>query len=320
MKMTWMAVCLAALVQPLQAAEWPTGPIRVVVNAPPGGVADRAMRVVAPHLGDEIGAHIVVENRPGGEGYIGQQEVARAKPDGQTMLMSAGSMVIITPQLVPLPDFDPRQQLTPLAPLVSIPMNLLVHASVPVTTVGEFIDYARERPGELNYGSAGSGTALHLAAETFGRETGISMGHVPYKGASGALQDFLGGHVEVLFDPGLAISQLPSDRFRLLAVAGDDRNPAFPDVPTLAESGVNGVDGGPYFGLYAPLGIEPAVARRTNEALTKVLEEPEVRQQLTRMNLAVAPPMTVEAFQTYLIDESARYETLLPELGISANR
>lgn len=316
MKPVWIALCLAGLAQPLHAAEWPAGPIRVVVNAATGGVADRAMRVMAPHLGEKLGTQIVVENRPGGEGYIGQQEVARAKPDGQTILFSAGSMVIITPQLVPLPDFDPRKALAPIAPVVGIPMNLLVHASVPVNTAAEFIQYAKTHPNTLNYGSAGSGTALHIAAEVFSRETNISMRHVPYKGAGDALKDFLGGHVNVLFDPGLATTHLDSGRVKMLAVSGASRYAQYPTIPTMEEAGVKGVDGGPYFGLYGPKGLKTDTAEKVNAALAAVLQKPEVRQQLTTMNLMIAPPMQVKAFETYLSEENARYERLLPELGI----
>ncbi|WP_161567676.1 tripartite tricarboxylate transporter substrate binding protein [Pigmentiphaga sp. H8] len=316
MKSAWIALCLAALAQPVQAEEWPGGPIRVIVNAAPGGVADRAMRVMAPHMGEKLGAQIVVENRPGGEGYIGQQEVARARPDGHTFLLSAGSMVIITPQLVPLPDFDPRKALVPVAPAVAIPMNLLVHPSVPVETAADFINYAKAHPGKLAYGSAGSGTALHIAAETFSHEAGIRMTHVPYKGAGDALKDFLGGHVDVLFDPGLATQYIKTKRVKLLAVAGASRNPQFPDTPAMEEIGVKGVDGGPYFGIFAPRGTKPQTVRRVNEAITAVLERPELRQQLVNMSLDVAPPMSAEQFEAYLRNENTRYERLLPKLGI----
>lgn len=316
MKAAWIALCAATLAQPLHAEDWPAQPIRVIVNAAPGGVADRAMRVMAPHLGEKLGTHVIVENRPGGEGYIGQQEVARAKADGQTFLFSAGSMIIITPQLVPLADFDPRKSLMPVAPAVGILMNLLVHPSVPVDTASDFIKYAKANPDKLNYGSAGSGTALHIAAETFSHEAGIKMKHVPYKGAADALKDFLGGHFQVLFDPGLATQYIQAGKVKMLAVAGAVRNPQFPAVPTMDELGVKGVDGGPYFGMYAPNGVKPEIVRRANAAVASVLEIGEVRQQLTNMNLYIAPAMKAEQFGAYLTMENARYEHLLPKLGI----
>lgn len=316
MKTAWIALCLAALAQTVHAEEWPGGSIRVVVNAAPGGVADRAMRVMAPHIGGKLGAQIVVENRPGGEGYIGQQEVSRARPDGHTFLLSAGSMVIITPQLVPLPDFDPRKALIPVAPAVAIPMNLLAHPAVPVETVADFINYAKAHPGKLAYGSAGSGTALHIAAEVFSHEAGIKMTHVPYKGAGDALKDFLGGHVDVLFDPGLATQYIKTGRVKLLAVAGASRNPQFPDTPAMEAVGVKGVDGGPYFGIFAPKGTKKDIVARMNEALIAALERPDLRQQLVNMSLEIAPPMSAEQFAAYLRDENARYERLLPKLGI----
>jgi tripartite-type tricarboxylate transporter receptor subunit TctC len=315
-KALWIAFWAAALVQPLHAADMSAVPIRVIVNAAAGGVADRAMRVMAPHLGEKLGAHIIVENRPGGEGYIGQQEVARAKPDGQTFLFSAGSMIIITPQLVPRADFDPRKSLTPVAPAVGIPMHLLVHPSLQVDSAKDLISYAKANPDKLSYGSAGSGTALHIAGATFSREAGITMKHVPYKGASDALKDFLGGHFQVIFDPGLASQYVQSGRVKMLAVAGNARDPLFPNVPTLDEIGIKGVDGGPYFGIFAPKGVKPEIIDRTNAALASVLQLPDVRQQLTSMSLVLAPTMKAAPFAAYLASENTRYEKLLGELGI----
>ncbi|MGD9942458.1 MAG: Bug family tripartite tricarboxylate transporter substrate binding protein [Burkholderiaceae bacterium] len=301
---------------PLHAEEWPARPIRIVVNAAPGGVADRAMRVIAPHLHATLGQPVVVENRPGGEGYIGQQEVARAKPDGQTFLFSAGSMVVITPQLIPRSDFDPRKALTPIAPAVRIPMNLVVHPSVPVDSAAAFVKYAKENPGTLNYGSAGSGTALHLAAETFSRETGIRMNHVPYKGAGDALKDLLGGHFQVMFDPGIALPHVKAGRLKLLAVAASQRLAEFPNVPTMEEVGIKGVDGGPYFGMFAPNGLKPEIKERLNAAVAAALASPEAGKQLTTMSLEIAPRMSADAFGSYMRKESDHYARLLPELGI----
>lgn len=316
MKTASIALCALALALPIHAEQWPTAPVRVVVNAAAGGVADRAMRVLVPLLSEKLGKQFIVDNKAGGEGYIGQQEVARAKPDGQTFLFSAGTMVVVTPQLVPRADFDPRKALTPVVPTVGIPMNLLVHPSVPVQSAAELINYAKANPERLNFGSAGSGTALHIAAETFNRAAGIKMKHVPYKGAGEALKDFLGGHIEVLFDPGLAAQNVKAGNAKLLAVAGSARNSQFPNVPTMDELGIKGVDGGPYFGIYAPKGVSPEIVQRMNDAVTSALATPEVRQQLSNMNLEIAPSMAPAQFGSYLQKESDRYAKLLPELGI----
>lgn len=319
MKTTLIALFALLLAAPAHAEEWPTDPIRIVVNAAPAGVADRALRAIAPHLGDELGQQIIVDNKPGGEGYIGQQEVARANPDGRTFLFTAGSMIVITPQLIPKADFDPRTALTPIAPAISIPMHLVVHPSVPVDSAQAFIAYAKANPGVLNYGSAGSGTALHVAAETFSLETGIKMSHIPYKGAGDALKDLIGGHFQVMFDPGLTTEHVKAGRAKMLAVAAAERNPAFPDVPTMSEIGVDGVDGGPHFGFFAPNDVSPAILQRLNAAVIAVLQKPELRQQLTGMTLQVSPAMTSDEFASYLRDQNTRYQKLLPQLGIGAS-
>lgn len=310
--------CAALLASTVHAEEWPSGPIRMVVNAAPGGVADRAVRVMGPHLNAKLGQPIVIENRPGGEGYIGQQEVSRARPDGRTFLFTAGSMIVITPQLVPRSDFDPRKSLTPVAPAVRIPMNLVVHPAGRPQTAADLIKFAKANPGKLSYGSAGSGTALHIAAETFAREIGAKLTHVPYKGAGPALQDLVGGHIDLIFDPGLATEHVKAGRLKLLAVATSQRNPAFPDVPTFEELGVKGVDGGPYFGFYAPNNVPADVIGRLNATVASVLALAEVRAALQNMSLDIAPPMAPEAFARYVQTENQRYEKLLPELGIRA--
>ncbi|MES2534800.1 MAG: tripartite tricarboxylate transporter substrate binding protein [Pseudomonadota bacterium] len=314
MKSALIAICALALALPLHAQE--SGPIRMVVNAAPGGVADKAIRLIGQRLHASLGQPVVVENRAGGEGYIGQQEVARAKPDGHTFLFTAGSMVVITPQLVPQADFDPRKALTPVAPAVRISMNLVVNPSVPVDSAVELIRYAKANPGKLNYGSAGSGTALHIAGETFSREAGTQLRHIPYKGAGDAMKDLLGGHFEIMFDPGLAVELVKAGKLRLLAVAASQRNPEFPNAPTLEELGIKGVDGGPFFGLYAPNGMRPELIQRMNTAFAAALAQPDLRKQLAAMNLEISSAMSPEAFANYMRQENARYTKLLPELGI----
>lgn len=178
------------------------------------------------------------------------------------------------------------------------------------------MSYTRANPGRVSYGTAGTGTALHIAAEVFKLETGADITHVPYKGAGPAIKDLLGGHVQAVFDPGIALEHVRAGRLRMLAVCAEQRRPDFPDVPTLAEAGVRGVDGGPYFGFYAPAGTPGEVVQRMNREVTQLLKDPALRKQLESTGLQIATPMTPEAFAGYVRAESARYAKLLPQLGI----
>jgi len=324
---SWLLVAALVTGAVHAQSQWPTAPVRVIVNVAAGGVADRTARLLGARLGETLGQPFVVENRAGGDGYIGFEGVAKAAPDGQTLCFSPGSSMMISPHLVRRADFDPLKMLTPIVPTVTVPIYLVVYPAVPAQNVAELIAYARANPGKLNYASAGNGTSPHLAGELFKRETGAGLTHVPYKGAGPALKDLLGGQVEVMFDPGIAAEHIKAGRLRILAVSGDHRLAAFPDAPTFAEAGVRGVDGGPYFGFYAPHGTPPAIIERLNREVTKLMQDPGVRQQLLAQGLELAPPMSPGAFAAYvlaesarygklLLAESARYGKLLPELGI----
>jgi tripartite-type tricarboxylate transporter receptor subunit TctC len=308
--------CALVLASAAHAQQWPSGPVRVVVNVAAGGVADRTARLLAVRLGEALGQSMVVETRPGGEGYIGFEAVAKAAPDGQTFLFSPGSSMMIAPHLVRRADFDPVKALTPVAPTVSVPMYLVINPKVPARSLAEFVAYARAHPDRLNYGSAGTGTMLHLAGEVFKRETGAGLTHIPYKGAGPALQDLLGGQIDLIFDPGIASEHVKAGRLRLLAVSGGQRNPSFPDAPTFVESGIRGVDGGPFFGFYAPNGTPRPVIERLNREVAKVIADPAIRKQLLATGLEISPPMTPGEFAAYVRAESERYANLLPELGI----
>ena len=313
-----IALFLAAvtLTGAAHAQQWPSKPVRMVVNVAAGGVADRTARLLGPRLGEALGQPVVVENRPGGEGYIGFEAVARAEPDGYLLLFSPGSSMMIAPHLVRRADFDPMKALLPVAPTVRVPLYLLVIPALPARTVAELIAYGRANPGKLNYGSAGTGTGLHIAGEVFNREAGINMVHVPYKGAGPALKDLLGGQFQIFFDPGIALEHVKAGRLRMLAVAGDQRHPDFPDTPTLVESGIRGVDGGPFFGVYAPNGTPAGIVERMNREVAKAIREPEIRKRLESTGAEISSPMTPAAFATYVRAESQRYGKLLGDLGI----
>jgi tripartite-type tricarboxylate transporter receptor subunit TctC len=313
-----LALCAAgAFSAAAHAQQWPAKPVRVIVNVAPGGVADVTMRVLGARLTETLGQAFIVENRAGGDGYIGFEAVARSEPDGYTLVYSPGSSMMIAPHIVRRADLDPLKALTPVAATGRVSLYVLTHPGVPVASFAEFVSYARANPGKLNYGTPGNGTSPHIATEVFSREAKVKMNHVPYKGAGPALKDLLGGVIDLMFDPGVGVAQAKAGKLRMLAVAGAQRHPEFPDVPTLAENGIRGVDGGPHFGFYAPNGTPRALIERLNREVVKLMREPTVRERFNALAVEMAEPMSPEAFTAYVRAESERYARLIPELGIS---
>ncbi|OAI50211.1 hypothetical protein AYO46_10535 [Betaproteobacteria bacterium SCGC AG-212-J23] len=299
------------------AQGWPSKPIRVIVNVAPGGTADVTARLLAPRLGEALGQPLVVDNRGGGDGYVGIEAVARAEPDGYTFLYAPGSRIMIAPHVVQRADMDPVKALLPVAPTGRISLFLVVHPGVPAKDFAGFLAYARANPGKLNYGTPGNGTAPHIAGEAFSRDAGIRMTHVPYKGAGPVLKDLLGGQIDLAFDSGTALPQVKAGKLRLLAVAASRRHPDFPEAPTFEEAGFKGVDGGPHFGFYATPGTPAAAVERFNREVAKLMQEAAIRERFEAQGLEVAEPMSAEAFGKYVRDESARYARLLPSIGMT---
>jgi len=306
-----MIVSLAA-----NAQSWPGKPVRVIVNVAPGGVADVTMRVLGARLTETLGQPFLVENRAGGDGYIGFEAVGRAEPDGYTMLYSPGSSMMIAPHIVNRPDLDPTKVLTPVVPTGRVSLYVLTHPNVPVASFKEFLAYARANPGKLNYGTPGNGTSPHIATEVFNREAKVKLNHVPYKGAGPALKDLLGGVIDLAFDPGVGIAQAKAGKLRMIVVAGPNRHPDFPDVPTLEENGIRGVDGGPHFGFYATHGAPRDAVERLNREVIRVMQEALVRERFKALAVDLAEPMTPGEFAAYVKSEHERYAKLIPELGI----
>jgi len=311
-----LAFLIAAACLPAGAQQWPSKPVRVIVNVAPGGVADVTMRVLGARLTETLGQPFLVENRAGGDGYIGFEAVGRAEPDGYTMLYSPGSSMMIAPHIVNRPDLDPTKVLTPVVPTGRVSLYVLTHPNVPVASFKEFLAYARANPGKLNYGTPGNGTSPHIATEVFNREAKVKLNHVPYKGAGPALKDLLGGVIDLTFDPGVGIAQAKAGKLRMIAVAGPNRHPDFPDVPTLEENGIRGVDGGPHFGFYATHGAPRETVERLNREVIRVMQEPQVRDRFKALAVELAEPMTPEQFSAYVKGEHERYARLIPELGI----
>ncbi len=300
-----------------QAQTWPAKPVRVVVNVAPGGVADVTARVLAARLGETLGQPFVVENRGGGDGYIGFEAVARSEPDGYTLVYAPGSTMMIAPHIVRRADLDPVKALVPVAATGRVSLYLVVNpGKLAATSFAEFLAYARANPGKLNYGTPGNGTSPHIATEVFSREAKVKMNHIPYKGAGPALKDLLGGVIELALDPGIGLPHVKAGKLRMLAVAGGQRHPDFPDVPTLEESGIKGVDGGPHFGFYAPAATPREVVERINREVLKVMQEPAVLARFKVLAVDLAPAMNPAQFSAYVKAESERYAKLLPEIGV----
>jgi len=312
-----LAVLALALSAAAQAQQWPSKPVRVIVNVAPGGVADVTARVLGARLTETMGQAFVVENRAGGDGYIGFEAVARAEPDGHTLVYSPGSSMMIAPHVVKRADLDPVKALTPVAATGGVSLYILLHPKVPASDFSQFLAYARANPGKLNYGTPGNGTSPHIATEVFNREAGVKMNHVPYKGAGPALKDLLGGVIELAFDPGIGIGQARAGKLRMVAVAGPARHPDFPDVPTLEENGIRGVDGGPHFGFYAPAGTPREPIEKLNREVIRLMQEPTVLARFKALAVNLAEPMTPAQFAAYVRAEHQRYAKLVPALGIS---
>ena len=304
-----------ALAQP-QA--YPAKPVRVIVNFPPGGVADVLARLVAAPLQDALGQPVVVENRGGSGGNIGGEAVAKSPADGYTLLMSSGGMVSVNPHIYPRMPFDPARDIVPVASVARVAVFLVVKPSLPVASARDFIAHLKANPGRLSYGSPGSGSSPHLATEMFKRMTGTYAVHVPYRGAAPALNDLLAGQIDFAFDPGIGLSHVRAGRLRLLAVGSPRRSPLFPDVPTVEEAGLQGFDADTYFGFYAPAGTPAAVISRLNTEINRILASPGVRERIAGLG-GEAAPLSPQQFAAKATEDSRRFGALIRERRISAD-
>ena len=276
------AGALLLLAAPLSMAHaWPARPIRLVVPFPPGGLIDNMARLVGSRLSQELGQPVVIDNKPGAGGNVGAAEVARAPADGYTLLMASPALTI-SPAIYKNLPYQPSQ-LAPVALLGRVPNVLLVNPASGIGKVQDLVGRAKAKPGQLNYASNGNGTSLHLSAELFKRRSETFITHVPYRGAAAAITALLSGEVDMMFDnlPS-AIGQIQAGKLRALAVTTAQRSTALPDVPTLAEAGMEGFNVSAWFGVAAPAGLPAPVATRLADALQKVVQQPEVAAAMQR--------------------------------------
>jgi tripartite-type tricarboxylate transporter receptor subunit TctC len=288
-----LAACalLCALSLPIlaQAPAYPSRPIKLIVPFPPGAGTDTVARLVAQRLAEAMGATIVVDNRVGAGGAIGAIEAARADPDGYTLLFVAGPFTTVAAASKNA-GYDPLTQFTPVAPIAAGPLAFVVSLSVPATTMKEFLALARQKPGTLNYGSAGIGSINHLALELLNARAGTDIVHVPYKGIAPATVDLLAGRIDAMTASIPAtLPQLKENKVRVLAVTGRKRAKLLPDVPSWAEAGVANAEVINYWGIVAPAGTPPEVVAKLNAETQKVLAQPEVRERLEKEGAELIP-------------------------------
>jgi tripartite-type tricarboxylate transporter receptor subunit TctC len=299
-------------------AQFPgSGNISLVMPYPPGGLGDYLARLVAKKLGEELGVSVVVENKPGANGAIGAAVVAKAKPDGHTLLCVPASTLTSNPWLMKNAGYDPLKDFTPLARLIEFPNVLMVTPDFPAKTVQELIDEARRKPGSVNYGSVGVGSSTHLQAEMFKRAAGIDIVNITYKGSAPALQDLVAGQVQMMFDnlPS-AFPLISGKKVRALAVTGAHPSPVLPDVPTVA-SVVPGFVEVTWWAILAPAGLPADVTRKLSDSLQKIAKDPDFRKLMSdRGGVIVAgdPDDLRAAIQS----ETEKTGKLIKELGITA--
>lgn len=307
------ACALAVFVLPAQAA-YPDKPIRLVVPFPPGGPTDLVSRVIARKMSDELGQQVLVDNRPGANGNIGNEIVAKAQADGYTVLYNTSS-IALSPALYKKLPYDVKRDLLPVAMTANVPLVLEVNAQVPANTVPEFVAWLKSHPGKMTYGSAGNGNVTHLAAFLFLQANGLDAVHAPYKGSAPALTDLASGQVQFMTDT--INSSLPfirDKRMKALAVTSTARNAQLPDVPTLAESGMRGFEVGAWQGMMVPAKTPPDIVRKLNAAVLKSLASPDVLASLAAQG-AEARGSSPDAYAKYVAQEIDRWQKVVKDSG-----
>ena len=313
--MNKMTLAALALFAGSAFAQYPVKPIHLVVTFPPGGSSDTVARLIGPRLGATLGQPIIVDNRPGGGGGIGAELVARAAPDGYTLLVGAAGGLALNPVIYEKTPYDPVKDFAPITLLVTSPFIVAINPSVvPVSNLKELIALVKSKPG-MPFASGGTGTGMHLAGELFKMMVQAQMTHVPYKGNGPALSDLIGGQVPMAFtDLGSTPQFMKSGRIRILAVAAAHRTPLAPDIPTGAEAGLPGWEALGWFGLVAPAATPRPIVRRLNTETVAILKDPDIREKILATNNEPAPT-TPEAFGEYIRSEVARWSKVVKASG-----
>ncbi len=318
MSLRWSASLLLGALASFTAdgADYPVKTVRMVVPFAAGGSTDLLARNIAQRLNEAWKQPVIVDNRAGGGGIVGSEFVVKSAPDGYTVLMGTVTTHAVSVSLYRKLPFDPQRDFTPIIEIAHIPQMLSVHPSIPVRSVKEMVALARSRPSELNYGTAGSGSASHMAMEYFQSMAKIKVVHVPYKGTGPALIELLGGHLAMMFD--VIMTSLPhvqSGKLRTLGISGVKRSPITPDVPTIAESGYPGYEAMVWFGFFSPAGTPSDVVRRINEETARSLQSPKMREVLALQGLEVVAGTPAE-LANRVSTEIAKWRKVIQDAGI----
>jgi len=301
------------------ASAYPDKPVRFLVLSPPGGGSDITARAIAQKLTEKWGQQVIADTRAGAGGVVGMEIAAKARPDGYTLVLGGIGPVAVAPSLYAKPPYDPVKDFTPVVRAANALNLLVVHPSLPVNSVKELIAYAKTPGAKLNYGSSGAGRADHLSGEIFNRMTGISMQHVPYKGGAPAMIDLLGGNIQLIFATvSTAIVHVKSGKIRPLGMTSAKRSEFFPDIPTIAESGVPGFAVDNWYGVVGPVGIPRPIVTKAHRDISDALTQRDVKERLVALGIVAFPTATPEEFGAYIKSEVSRYSKLVKEAGITA--
>lgn len=297
-----------------QAPQWPNKPLRILVGSSPGGGTDAMARAVADRLGPALKTTVIVENRPGASNTLAADVTAKST-DGHTLVMGVSTAHAIAPHLMKL-GYDNNKDLVPVAFVGSVPNVLVVNNDLPAKDVKELVALAKARPGSLNYASSGAGSTQHVAGELFKEATSASITHIPYKGSNPALMDLMAGQVQMSFDTMASVlPHINAGKVRAIAVASARRSPRLPNVPTMEEAGVKGVEMGAWYGLYMPANTPKEVQAKVHEEVNKLLALPETRTRLDGIGAEITP-MTQAQFAAFHDAENKRYAELIKKRGI----
>jgi tripartite-type tricarboxylate transporter receptor subunit TctC len=308
------AVCLGLAAVPVQAQEWPTKPLRMLVGSAPGGGTDAAARAVADKLGPALKITVVVENKPGVSNTLAPAEAVRAN-DGHSLVMGVSTAHAIAPYLVKLPYSNDRD-LVPVAYVGAVPNVLVVNKDLGLNTVSDLVSLVRKQPGRINFASSGAGSTQHIAGELFREATQADITHVPYRGSAPALVDLMGGSVQMSFDTMASVlPHIKSGKVKALAVASAKRSPQLPDVPTTAEAGLKDVEMSAWYGVYMPASTPKAVQDKVHDEVTKIVQMPDVKARLEAIGMEVQP-MSQAQFQAFHNAENKRYAALIKRRDI----
>ena len=309
-----LALVLCAALSAL-AQTFPSKPVRLIVPFPPGGAVDYYARAVQSRLAETLGQPILIENRAGAGGMVGAELVAKAPPDGHTLLVGNIAALATNVGVYPKMPYDPAKDFAPVIRTVAVNYVMAVHSSVPARSVAEFIAYAKANPGKLSYGSAGSGSAPHLATELFKQRTGIDVLHVPFKGGGPMVTDLLGGQIQmVIADQANLMPHVKAGRLRALGVGTLERSPTYPELPTIAEAGLPGFEARAWQGVVGPAGVPVGTVNLLNGAFAKVMAMPEVHQRLLEGGLDPIPG-TPREFAEFIRAEIAKWSKVAKDVG-----